>query len=72
MIARKAARGLGDHLKRIAHSAALLTASPLRALVLAARSGNVAVGTYHMLVAWGRITAEFGQRVEQYRQPDKN
>ena len=72
LIARKAARGPADHIKRIVHSTALLAASPLRALWLGARSGNAKVGTYHMLVAWGRITAEFGQRVEQYRQPDKN
>jgi GT2 family glycosyltransferase len=72
LIARKRARGPIDHLKRFGHSLALLAASPLRALWVSGRTGRMEVGLYHILVAWGRITAEFGQRVEQYRQPEKN
>lgn len=52
-------------------SLALLAASPLRALGRLA-GGDTLAWTYPMLVALGRVGAEFGYANEQYRAPEKN
>ncbi|MFZ1680252.1 MAG: glycosyltransferase [Rhizobiaceae bacterium] len=68
-------RRAGEPLGRgrvLAHSLALLAASPLRSAARLLEGGSVALATYPMLIAAGRMMAEFGQVHEQYRQPEKN
>ena len=72
LIQKRAAKGGGDHAKRIAKSLALLAASPWRSLALAARTGSPAHGLAHMNVALGRCLAEVGFANEQYRAADRN
>jgi glycosyltransferase involved in cell wall biosynthesis len=72
LIQRKQMPGLAGRAKIIAKSLALLAASPFRSAVLAARTGSLYAGSYHMMVAAGRILAEFGYTIEQYREPEKN
>jgi GT2 family glycosyltransferase len=72
LIAHKADPSLAGRLKTVAKSLALLAASPFRGIVAAARTGSPLVGLYHAQVAMGRIGAEFGLNIEQYRQPEKN
>jgi GT2 family glycosyltransferase len=72
LIQRKYNPGLAGRLKVIAKSLALLCASPIRLLPLWRETGSLYAGTYHMMVAAGRILAEFGYSIEQYRTPEKN
>jgi glycosyltransferase involved in cell wall biosynthesis len=64
--------GFAGRLKVLAKSIGLLAASPFRAVGLAIRTRSAFAGSYHILVAIGRLLAEFGYRNEQYRQPEKN
>jgi GT2 family glycosyltransferase len=72
LIQRKHNPGWAGRLMVIGKSLALLAAAPLRSVVLAARTGSFYAGSYHLMVAAGRIMAEFGYTIEQYREPDKN
>ncbi len=72
LIAHKADPSLTGRVRTVAKSLALLAASPFRGLVAFARTGSVLVGLYHAQVAIGRLGAEFGLSIEQYRQPEKN
>jgi glycosyltransferase involved in cell wall biosynthesis len=72
LIQRKHAPGPLGRVKVVAKSLALLAASPFRSLLLAVRTGSLYAGSYHMMVAAGRILAEFGYTIEQYREPEKN
>ncbi len=72
LIQQKQAAGAGDRIRIFAKSLALLAASPFRSVVLAAQTGSAYAGSYHMMVAAGRILAEFGYTIEQYREPEKN
>jgi GT2 family glycosyltransferase len=72
IIHRRNAPGAMGRLKVIAKSMALLAASPVRSAALAWETGSFYIGCYHMMVAAGRILAEFGYSIEQYRQPEKN
>jgi glycosyltransferase involved in cell wall biosynthesis len=72
LIQRRQSPGALGRAKVVAKSAALLAASPARSLLLAARTGSLYAGSYHMMVAAGRILAEFGYTIEQYREPEKN
>jgi glycosyltransferase involved in cell wall biosynthesis len=68
---RDAGKPLG-RLRVTAKSLALLAVSPLRALKLLARTRWPSHAAYPILVASGRLLAEFGYSNEQYRQPEKN
>ncbi len=59
-------------LKVLAKSLALLAASPLRALIRLTSTGSLAIASYPIHVALGRVLSEFGYANEQYRQPEKN
>jgi GT2 family glycosyltransferase len=72
LIQKKAQPGLSGRLKVIARSLALLAAAPFRAIPLTIKTGSVYAGSYHLMIALGRIMAEFGYAQEQYRQPEKN
>lgn len=72
LIQRKHTPGLWGRLKVMAKSLALLGASPFRSVLLAVQTGSLYNGSYHMMVAAGRVLAEFGYTIEQYRQPEKN
>jgi hypothetical protein len=72
LIQRKHNPGFAGRLKVFAKSLALLAVSPLRSLLLWRETGSAYAGSYHMMIAAGRILAEFGYRIEQYRQPEKN
>ena len=72
LIERKADPSPRGRLKVAAKSLALLAASPFRGLALLARTGSPLIALYHAQVALGRIGAEFGLNIEQYRQPEKN
>lgn len=72
LIERKNDRSRSGHVRRIGKSLALLLASPLRGVIALARSGSPLIAIYHAQVAIGRIGAEFGLNIEQYRQPEKN
>ncbi len=72
MIERKANATWAGHAKRLVRSFALLGASPLRSVLLGLRTGSLRIGLYHMQVAAGRMMAEFGLTIEQYRSPEKN
>jgi GT2 family glycosyltransferase len=72
LIEKKADRSFAGSMKRMARSLALLAASPLRGLKLALETGSARTGLYHAQVAMGRIGAEFGMVIEQYRNPEKN
>lgn len=58
--------------KVIAKSLALLAASPLRGLRTLVTTGSFSIAQYPVLVAIGRIIAEFGYTNEQYRNAEKN
>jgi GT2 family glycosyltransferase len=64
--------GVFGWLKVIGKTFALLVASPFRFFMLWRQTGSAYAGTYHMMVAAGRVLAEFGYTIEQYREPDKN
>jgi hypothetical protein len=40
--------------------------------MLAAETRSLYIGSYHIMIAVGRLLAEFGYTVEQYRNPEKN
>jgi glycosyltransferase involved in cell wall biosynthesis len=68
---KRASDPLGK-LRVMAHSLALLAASPFRALSRLASTRSPSIASYPIYVALGRTLAEFGYANEQYRQPDKN
>jgi glycosyltransferase involved in cell wall biosynthesis len=72
LIARKADPSLAGRLRTVAKSLALLAASPLRGAADLARTGSPLIALYHLQVALGRIGAEFGLNIEQYRAPEAN
>jgi GT2 family glycosyltransferase len=72
LIQRKQNPGVAGRLKVLAKSLALLAVSPFRSLALWRETGSAYVGSYHMMIATGRLLSEFGYRIEQYRQPEKN
>jgi GT2 family glycosyltransferase len=72
LIQRKNNPGRTGHFKVIAKTIGLLVASPFRSLALWIRTGSFYAGSYHMMIAAGRILAEFGYTIEQYREPEKN
>ncbi len=72
LIAHKADPSPIGRLACVLKSLALLIASPVRGLVLLARTGSPVIALYHAQVALGRLGAEFGLNIEQYRVPDKN
>jgi len=72
IIERRQASGRRNGVRRIAKSAALLAAAPLRSAGLAVRTRSPVIGLYHMQVAIGRLMAEFGWVNEQYRRPEQN
>lgn len=72
LIQRRGNPGALGRLKVLAKSLALLAASPIRSALLWRRTGSALAGSYHMLVAAGRLLAEFGYRIEQYRRPERN
>lgn len=72
LIHRRQAPGPFGRLTVVGKSLALLAASPFRSALLWARSGSAMAGSYHVLVAAGRVLAEFGYTIEQYREPEKN
>jgi glycosyltransferase involved in cell wall biosynthesis len=72
LIEKKPARGLRDHMRRWAKTAALLALSPFRSVALAVEARSWVVGQYHINVAVGRVMAEFGLSTEQYRKPEAN
>jgi GT2 family glycosyltransferase len=72
IVQRRQSPGVVGRMKVIAKSLALLAASPVRSARLAVETRSAYIGSYHMMVAAGRIMAEFGDAIEQYREPDKN
>ncbi len=72
LIQRKHNPGLSGRLGVLAKTLGLLAASPFRSLALWSKTGSFYAGSYHMMIAAGRILAEFGYTIEQYREPDKN
>ncbi len=71
-IQRKAARGMADHIKRLAKTFALLGLSPYRAFILFLKTGSPTIALDPMNVALGRLLMEFGFANEQYRAAEKN
>jgi glycosyltransferase involved in cell wall biosynthesis len=72
IIQRKQTPGFAGRVKVIAKSLALLAVSPFRSAMLALKTGSLYIGSYHILIAVGRLLAEFGYTIEQYRAPEKN
>lgn len=72
LIARKANPGSFGRMKVIAKSVALLAAAVPRGVVDLVRTGSPLIALYHAQVAVGRLGAEFGLNIEQYRNPEKN
>jgi glycosyltransferase involved in cell wall biosynthesis len=72
LIEHKADPGLTGRARTALKSAALLAAAPFRGLRDAAATGSGLIGLYHLQVALGRLGAEFGLNIEQYRNPEKN
>jgi GT2 family glycosyltransferase len=72
LIARKADPSALGRTRTILKSLALLAASPLRGAVDLARTGSTTIALYHAQVALGRLGAEFGLSIEQYRKPEAN
>lgn len=58
--------------KVFAKSLALLAAAPVRSLARLLSTGSLAIASYPIHVALGRVLSEFGYANEQYRQPEKN
>lgn len=71
-IERRNQPGLAGRLRVAAKSLALLAASVPRGLMLGFRTRSALIGLYHMQVALGRLTSEFGVANEQYRRPEAN
>jgi GT2 family glycosyltransferase len=72
LIEKKADNSFAGKARRMLRSAMMLAASPLRGVMLAFATGSVRTGLYHAQVAMGRIGAEFGMVIEQYRNPEKH
>ncbi|MGL4637937.1 MAG: glycosyltransferase family 2 protein [Beijerinckiaceae bacterium] len=72
LIQRKHSPGFLGRVKVILKSLALLLASPFRTIMLWRETGSLYAGSYHMMIAAGRLLAEFGYKIEQYREPEKN
>jgi GT2 family glycosyltransferase len=72
LIQRKHNPGLVGRCKVIFKSLALLALSPFRSMLLWRETGSFYAGSYHMMIAAGRVLAEFGYTIEQYREPEKN
>ena len=72
LIAHKADPTPMGRARTMAKSLALLAASPFRGIVDGVRNGSGAVALYHAQVAVGRLGAEFGLTIEQYRSPEAN
>ena len=72
LIQKRAARSIGDHLKRFVKTCLLLAASPYRSLILFIKKRSLIMALNPMNVALGRLLMEFGFANEQYRAADKN
>jgi GT2 family glycosyltransferase len=72
LIAHKADPSVAGRARTVLKSLALLAASPLRGMIDLARTGSPLIAIYHAQVALGRLGAEFGLNIEQYRVPEKN
>jgi GT2 family glycosyltransferase len=72
LIARKADPSPMGRARTVLKSLALLAASPVRGAVDLARTGSPTIALYHAQVALGRLGAEFGLTIEQYRKPEAN
>jgi hypothetical protein len=72
LIAHKADPSAWGRVRTVLKSLALLAASPARGAAALWRTGSPLIAAYHAQVALGRLGAEFGLSIEQYRQPDKN
>ena len=72
LIQRKHNPGAWGRIRVIAKSLALLAVSPIRSLGLWRETGSFYAGSYHVMIAAGRLLAEFGYTIEQYREPEKN
>ena len=72
LIERKAARTSLDVARRLSKTAVLLALSPWRGVRDAVVSRSATQGLNHMLVALGRLLAEFGFANEQYRAANRN
>lgn len=72
LIAHKADPSAIGRAKTVLKSLVLLGASPLRGMADLVRTGSPLIGLYHAQVAIGRLGAEFGLNIEQYRVPEKN
>jgi glycosyltransferase involved in cell wall biosynthesis len=72
LIAHKADPSAGGRARTLLKTLALLGAAPFRGLADLARTGSPVIGLYNAQVALGRLGAEFGLNIEQYRSPEKN
>lgn len=72
LIAHKADPSAAGRTKTLLKSLALLGISPLRGFADLVRTGSPLSSLYHMQVAVGRLGAELGLNIEQYRTPEKN
>ncbi len=72
LIQRKLNPGIAGRSKVILKSLTLLALSPIRSIMLWKETGSFYAGSYHMMIAAGRLLAEFGYTIEQYREPEKN
>ncbi len=72
MIEHKANPAPVGRIRTVLKSLGLLAASPLRGLADLVRTGSPVIALYHLQVAIGRLGAELGLNIEQYRQPEKN
>ncbi|MEF2073352.1 glycosyltransferase family 2 protein [Consotaella aegiceratis] len=72
IIERRRDGSFKGRLRRWAKSAALLAASPFRAVKLGLETKSATIGLYRIQVAIGRILGELGVVNEQYRQPERN
>ena len=72
LLQQRAASGSGDHVRRMAKSAALLAASPYRAARIALKERSLTMALDPINVAMGRALMEFGFANEQYRAAEAN
>jgi glycosyltransferase involved in cell wall biosynthesis len=72
LIQRRNDPGALGRLKVMGKTLALLAAAPFRSAALAWRTASLEIGGYHVHVAVGRLLAEFGVVIEQYRRPETN
>lgn len=59
-----------NRFKTLTKSLLLLSASPVRSIILAIEKRSIIIGLYHMQVAMGRLLSEIGVVNEQYRNPE--